>query len=268
MKVNSYSLQGKRESNEDQHINIINLNSLNSKLNSINFIGVYDGHGGKLVSKFIKSELPLYFTKKTKNNIFKENNIYIKKYINKVFTNVQNKLIKQHPIAAKRCGTTALNGILYKNNNNYKLWIANIGDSRAVLLNHKNITKQLSNDHKPNDIREKKRIEKLGGHIEYDGYDWRIQNLSLSRAFGDLDTSPYVTHNPETTQYTINKKDKFIIFACDGLWDVVSNTDATTFTNNLIEKKYTGNIAKKLAEYSYKKGSTDNITVSILFIST
>ena len=57
MKVNSYSLQGKRESNEDEHVNIINLNSINTKLNSINFVGIYDGHGGKLVSKFIKTEL-------------------------------------------------------------------------------------------------------------------------------------------------------------------------------------------------------------------
>lgn len=54
MKVYSHSLQGKRDSNEDQHVHILNLNGENTELNNINFFGVFDGHGGKLVSKFLK----------------------------------------------------------------------------------------------------------------------------------------------------------------------------------------------------------------------
>nr|QFG74698.1 MAG: protein phosphatase 2C [Megaviridae environmental sample] len=268
MKVYSFSLKGKRESNEDEHINIINLESKSKIYNSINFIGIYDGHGGKLVSKFIKNNLPKYFLKKSNKKIYYENSVNTKKIIKKIFTNVQNRLKIEHPSAAKRCGTTALNGIIYKNNNNkLKILIANIGDSRAVLLNKNNQTKQLSKDHKPNASFEKRRIEKLGGMIEFDGFDWRIENLSLSRAFGDIDTTPYVTHEPDVFRYNLNKRDKFIIFACDGLWDTVSNINATNFINNLHLKEYKGNYAKKLAEYAYKKGSTDNITVSIIFLS-
>ena len=45
MKINSYSLQGLRESNEDQHVYFLNLNGEEKKINKINFVGVFDGHG-------------------------------------------------------------------------------------------------------------------------------------------------------------------------------------------------------------------------------
>ena len=71
---------------------------------------------------------------------------------------------------------------------------------------------------------------------------------------------------PQIFRYNINNNDKFIIFACDGLWDVFSNKIAVNYVNNLVSKKYTGNIAKKLAEKAIKEGSTDNVTVVVLFL--
>ena len=64
----------------------------------------------------------------------------------------------------------------------------------------------------------------------------------------------------------LNNKDKFIIFACDGLWDVISNEVACSFIDNLIKMNYNGNMAKMLAEHAIKSGSYDNVTVSILFL--
>ena len=101
------------------------------------------------------------------------------------------------------------------------LWMMNVGDSRAVLCKNDNSVLQLTQDHKPNDKNERSRINKLGGKIYYDGYDWRIKDLSLSRAFGDIEAKPFVSHLPQIYRYKLNNDDKFIIFACDGLWDVV-----------------------------------------------
>ena len=97
--------------------------------------------------------------------------------------------------------------------------------------------------------------------------------MSVSRAFGDLDATPYVTHVPEIHRYQMDtKNDKFIIVACDGLWDVLSNQDAVNFVlglcydNTLIKHNDNKeNIAQKLAEYAIKKGSTDNITTIVAF---
>jgi serine/threonine protein phosphatase PrpC len=124
---------------------------------------------------------------------------------------------------------------------------------------------QLSVDHKPNDPDEKKRIKQLGGKIEFDGYEYRIKSLSLSRAFGDIDCSPYVTHLPNIYKYKINSKDKFLILGCDGLYDSVNNQQAVEYIRDLQFKNFKGNYAKMLAEHALSKGSMDNITVIIYF---
>ena len=54
MKVYSYTIQGKRDSNEDQHIAYLNLDGEEHNKNNINLFGVFDGHGGKVVSKYLK----------------------------------------------------------------------------------------------------------------------------------------------------------------------------------------------------------------------
>lgn len=253
----SYSLQGRRDSNEDQHIIINNINSDNNDFDNINVIGVFDGHGGKIVSKFLKDNLPNYLKK---NFCYDKS---IKNYYN-IYNKLDLLLCSTHPIASKRCGSTACVGIEYIDiNNKMKLVILNSGDSRAIKCNKRNFAEQLTQDHKPNSPDERKRIEGLGGKIEFDGVDWRIKDLSLSRAFGDKDCIPYVTHEPEIYKYNISSNDKFIVFACDGLWDIMSNQEVVDYILVMLEKNNITNYAKNLAEYAYKKGSMDNITIII-----
>ena len=265
--IQSYSLQGKRESNEDQHIGVLNINNESKIINPVNFIGVFDGHGGKLVSKYLKTNLAKYVLKKTNINIYDQKTNVTSRFFGKLFDKIQDDLCTAHPVAVKRCGSTALCGVMYKDaKNNNNLWVVNVGDSRAVIYNDVKKAIQLTKDHKPHHTPEKKRIEAMGGKIKFDGVDWRVGDLSLSRAIGDLDNTPYVTHKPELFRYRLSKNDKFVIFACDGLWDVVGNTEATDFVRMLKDGRYTGNIAKKLAEYAIQKGSYDTVTVSILFL--
>ena len=266
MKVFSHSLQGKRDANEDQHIHIMNLQGDNGELNPVNFLAVFDGHGGKAVSKYLKENLPQFFVNKFQKDIYTKPDT-ASKYFNKVYDLIQNRLKEDHPRAIQYCGSTACVGIHFKDEENKeKLWVLNVGDSRSVKCNKVGIAEQLTQDHKPNAIGERQRIEQLGGKIEFDGSDWRIKDLSLSRAFGDLECTPYVTHLPQVYKYRISSSDKFLIFACDGLWDVLSNQDAVDFVNELLlDTKFKGNYAKELAEHAYKKGSLDNITTIIYF---
>lgn len=269
MKVFSHSLQGKRESNEDQHVHIMNFNGENPELNPINFIAVFDGHGGKAVSKYLKENLPQFFVNKFKKDIYTRPEVATK-YFNKVYDLVQSKMKEDHPRAIQYCGSTACVGIHFTDSDGKKrMWVINLGDSRAVKCNKLNLAEQLTQDHKPNSPEEKKRIEQLGGKIEFDGSDWRIKDLSLSRAFGDLECTPYVTHLPQIYKYRISSSDKFIIFACDGLFDVLSNQDAVDFVNELLmNKKFKGNYAKELAEHAIKKGSLDNVTTVVYLLES
>lgn len=266
MHIHSVSMKGKRKQNEDNHSIILNLNNNNPDLNMLNFFGIFDGHGGKHISSFVNKNLPKYFTNKSKFGINR-------KFINNVHDHINNIMRKTYKKESYNCGTTGLYIIHKIVNNNDIIYVVNLGDSRAVICRD-NIAIPLTKDHKPNFPEERNRIESLGGNIYPDGDDWRIIDLSVSRAFGDFNATPFITHTPDIFKYKLSPCDKFIIMGCDGLWDVIDNQQAVNFvlsnsydlkTNERINKNI--NIAKKLAEYAMNEGSTDNITVIIIFLS-
>lgn len=78
----------------------------------------------------------------------------------------------------EKVGCTACIALVTKD----KMYIANVGDSRCVLTEGNN-THDLSDDHKPDNEEESKRITEAGGFVSNDG---RVNGeLSLSRAIGD-----------------------------------------------------------------------------------
>ena len=263
--INSFI--GKRPSNEDEYSVLVNINGDDKKKHNINLFCVFDGHGGNIVSKFLKKTVPVIFGDVNNNIDYLFSKSINTKKINKCFDNIKLSLETKHRKDIQHCGSTACICIEYYDiKKNHKLIVFNIGDSRLVKCNNYYIAEQLTNDHKPNQIHEKKRIFDLGGKIEYDGFDWRIKNLSLSRAFGDNDTIPYITHTPDIYSYNIHKNDKFIILACDGVWDVLSNQEAVDYVLGLILEypdKLNVNYAEELTKYTYSKNSTDNITIII-----
>ena len=265
MNVHSVSIKGKREQNEDKHKIILNGTNKNNNIKDVNMFCVFDGHGGKDISKYMYDNIEPYFMGKNVEYPLR------KKYIIDVLDKLQTNLRKYDK--AYRAGTTSLIAINFKYNGSNYINIINSGDSRCVLCRD-NFAMPLTKDHKPHWPEERRRIEKLGGKIVFDGYDWRIRDLSVSRAFGDLDSNPYVTHRPDIFRYKLDKNDKFVVLACDGLWDVLSNDDVVNFVLDVcyddtfttrINKNI--NVAKKLSDYALKKGSTDNITIIVVFLN-
>jgi serine/threonine protein phosphatase PrpC len=268
------SLKGTRSSNEDSH-NIYNCNDQkNTGECPINFFAVYDGHGGKFVSNFLSEYLYHFFIdKRVKYPLSKD-------YVNKVFTAFQELLFEKYSDKSTDCGSTALIVCHYKNNDKNYLNVINLGDSRCVLCRN-NIGVPLTLDHKPMAPLEKTRIESMGGKITKTGDTHRIVNLSVSRSFGDKDCSPYVSHVPDIYNYKIDNNDKFIIIACDGLWDVMTSQEAVNFViDNCYDKN--GNrlpdpilkednsnkkefISYKIAEHAIKLKCEDNVTCIIVF---
>lgn len=265
MKVFFYSLRGRRETNEDTHKIVANGKNQNKNKSCVNFFGIYDGHGGKRVSEFLKD--------KVADTLLDKKNPHIKYPLTKSIVDTKFNEIQEELRNNKfsfYSGSTCLNVIHFKKNGNIYLNVINLGDCRAVLCSGTRAV-PLTVDHKPNFPEERSRIEKLGGKIVKDGVDYRIKDLSVSRAFGDADSAPFVTHIPDLYKYKLNKTDKFLIMGCDGLWDVLSNQDAINFVidhsyNKDLDKIVANtNVAKKLAEYAYSIGSTDNISVIVFF---
>lgn len=264
MSVHFVSLKGERTTNEDKHNILLNINDDKNTAN-VNLYGVYDGHGGKFVSNYLSNNIAQYFIK---SNVTYPLN---KNYVNKIYDIIENNLKTKYYKQAAECGSTCLLVCHYKENEKDYLNIMNTGDSRCVLCRN-NIGIALTKDHKPNWIDERCRINKLGGNITRDGSVYRINDLSVSRAFGDINANKYVTHRPELYKYSIKpNSDRFMIIACDGLWDVVSSQDAVNFvldncydiSMNRINHKM--NIGRKLAEYAISQDSGDNVTCIVVF---
>jgi len=264
MNVHIVSKKGKRPQNEDKHNVIINIDNSNKSMQPINYYGVYDGHGGKYVSRFLSQNLPRYFTNKDVKYPLSG------RYVRNTFKELQAKLEKDHDEHADYCGSTCLLTVDYIYEKRRFIDVINLGDSRCVISRH-NKANVVTKDHKPHWPDEKERIKKMGGEIYFDGVDWRIGDLSVSRAFGDIDNKPYISCVPDVFRYKLNKNDQFMIIACDGLWDVMDSQDAINYVisqsydleHNRINKKT--NIAKMLADTAIQKGSTDNVTVIIVF---
>lgn len=267
-KIYHSSLKGDyRETNEDTHTIVTNISGKNRNLPKIDYISVYDGHGGSSVSQCLKKYFWKHFFSKNKTYPLKKN------AVEDIFKNMTILLKKQLGNEARETGSTANVVIIYEKDNEKYLQVFNVGDSRSIICRKNNITHALSKDHKPGIFDEFHRIQKLGGKVYFDGNDWRIEYLSVSRAFGDFDSHPYVTYKPECFSYKLKHGDKFLIVACDGLWDVVTNDDATNFVLNMCYDSYGKrinkphlNISQKLAEYAISKGSTDNVSVIVYFI--
>ena len=122
------------------------------------------------------------------------------------------------------------------------LYVANAGDSRAV-LSRKGVAVALSEDHKPQLPTELARIEKAGGWVTPQG---RINgNLNLSRALGDLKykgdgrlsrAEQLITAEPDLTSHTLETGDEFVVLACDGVWDCLTNQEVVDFVRARLGK--------------------------------
>ena len=236
-----YGIQGKRPTMEDA--------CCVNELDVYSFYGLFDGHGGDKVSNFVSKNLL--------KNIKSDNwNLDIKNAIANGFAKTDEQLGDY----AKSQGSTAVTAFI----KDKKIITAHVGDSRAVLCRGE-IAVPLTVDHKPNRSDEKERIENLGGFIMFFGC-WRVQgSLAVSRALGDKQLRPYVISVPEINEFEILPEDQFLILACDGVWDVLTDQEAADIVNNSLSNNKDFNLAaQSLVEAAYNAGSTDNISAVII----
>ena len=284
---------GLRETNEDVERFVLNLDAVGrpkkSEYAPIDFYVICDGHGGDQVAKFVAPELEKHLTRP--NLIYPLEH----RYICKIFSYVQDKLTNHPSRIASCCGCTALVLVRYLDKKGREnIQVINIGDCRA-LLSRDGLAIPLTKDHKPYWPDERTRINYVNRknpsnvrEIMYYSGDYRVGDLSVSKSLGDLDNKPQVSHLPDSYVYKLHPTDEFIIMACDGLWDNIQNHEAVNFVKDHLNnntdlyklsykfKKKTlyypsaeidqsNNISKKLAHYAIAKGSSDNVSILIIF---
>ena len=148
--------------------------------------------------------------------------------------------------------------------------VANAGDCRAVLCRRGKAV-EMSRDHKPACIRERKRIEASGGYV-YDGY--LNGQLNVARAIGDWHMeglkdrdggSGPLTAEPEVMQRRLTEEDEFLIIGCDGIWDVFRSQNAVDFARRKLQEHNDPAICcKELVDEAMKRKSSDNVSVVVV----
>lgn len=284
--VQKASLQGHRDENQDTELIFDNLDGKILDAPAILLLGVFDGHGphGAIMSKRTSNMFQRILTHRTITYPIPSEHIIT------ISDRVQSGLAKNEQ--SKSSGTTALIVVLYWDEkvDACRMQVINTGDCRA-LLNRDSMGIQLTRDHKPGSYQERNRInailKKYSGNTEHvhrtaklemdKAKDWRICGLSVSRAYGDIEATPYLSHRPDNfNNYTIGARDSFLMLGCDGIWDVFSTTDISDFVmermipnsknSRPILKDAAKNIANEICEEAIKRGSMDNVSCIIVFI--
>lgn len=244
----SIQSQGKRPYMEDRYVIRLKF------YRNYDLIAIFDGHGGRFVADYCADNLPRILNEKI---VLSNGNL--RQALTAAFEEVDARMPFEQSYMT---GSTALI-VLF---NGRDLWVANTGDSRAI-MNKAHTYAILSRDHKPNATDERARIESNGGFVEnVGGFGvWRVQGqLALSRAIGDKHYRPMVIPTPEVRHIRFDPAlNRFFVIATDGLWDVVSNVQANSIATNATGPK---DACTKLMSAAMRNGMEDNTTIIVGFV--
>ncbi|XP_021644750.2 probable protein phosphatase 2C 63 isoform X2 [Hevea brasiliensis] len=244
---------------------------------SATYVGVYDGHGGPEASRFIADNLFSF--------IHKQGGLSVD-VIRKAFDATEEEfleLVKRTWMAKPQIvsvGSCCLVGAM----SNGVLYVANLGDSRAVLgkkVSEGNtssvVAERLSTDHNVCDEEVRKEVAALhpdDSHVVvYTQGVWRIKGIiQVSRSIGDVHLKkpefyggplfqqfglpvpfkrPVMTAEPSILVRQLNPQDLFLIFASDGLWEQLSDETVV----DIVLKSPRAGIARRLVQAALREAA-------------
>ena len=245
---------------------------------NLSYFAIFDGHGGKDVASFLSINLHHFLVKEINTINFgkndEENINNILESIKTAFMKIDQEILSNNNFA-NDVGSTATLIFIYYNNlntnninnddiddiNNLErtLICANVGDSSGYLINKLNI-KQITKQHKCEDINEVQRIKDKGGIV----FQGRIfGKLILTRTIGDKEMKKYgVLNTPDFFVKKIEKDDLFVVIASDGIWDVVNEDELFNMGN----EKEIGSEAfsKKIMTIAKERDTRDNSSCIVI----
>lgn len=216
----------------------------------LGLFAIFDGHLGDRVPSYLKENLF--------NNILEEPNFWEdpKAAIKSAYHST-DKLILEKSMQLGPGGSTAVTAIVIDGKD---LWVANVGDSRAVICRNKT-AEQLTVDHEPHI--ERRRIEKQGGFVTtLPGDVPRVNGqLAVARAFGDENLKAHLSSEPDICYIRIDSSTQFVILASDGLWKVMNNQEAVDIAKGIKDPQAA---AKRLTTEALARKSKDDISCVVI----
>uniref|UniRef100_A0A7S2PS74 protein-serine/threonine phosphatase n=1 Tax=Leptocylindrus danicus TaxID=163516 RepID=A0A7S2PS74_9STRA len=270
-------MQGWRVEMEDSHTLVGSIPALPT----MGFFGCYDGHGGSYTSAYAGDHLMNIFSERPEFKQYlaltqaardsSEGIDLIKAALNNAFLQIDEKMLaesEEDRDPRDRSGCTCIVVVVTEKH----LICSNAGDSRACYSRDGHAV-PLSFDHKPNDAEEHSRIDRAGGYVSMRRVDG---DLAVSRALGDFQykdradlpaEEQKVTAKPDLIVYPRDpEKDEFMVVACDGIWDVVSNDECVNMVQKILDEGETdmGLVCEEVLDSCLELNSRDNMTALIV----
>ena len=278
LEIGHTSIQGFRPTMEDTHM------ITKTKLDNHTLIAVFDGHAGQHTAYYLsehilqaleKEDLWIKYTQLSISDRAKSSALLCEMFV-ELYIHLDEALL---PLELNS-GATAICSLITPTH----IFAASVGDSRCILGLKDDTVIIMSEDHKPENPKEKKRIITAGGFVYLDRVNGE---LAMSRAMGDFQyktnsrlgvSQQMVICIPDVAVHVRTGEEKAMILACDGVWDIMQNSDAIAFISALIDEndpeKGAGTtltrplraceLADAVVDVSLKSGSTDNISAIVV----
>ncbi|KAH0789655.1 protein phosphatase 2C [Histomonas meleagridis] len=209
----------------------------NNIKDGISTFAVFDGHGGCKTS---------YFAAFRYVKIVSQYVTFDQTFISKCIGRINEVLQKRN----YKDGSTA--AIVLKKGN--KIITAHLGDARIIIIDDEGKIRFQTIDHKPESRFEFERIRDEGSTV----VGGRIQGfLGVSRAFGDFSING-ISSEPTIQELELEQTDKWILIACDGVFDVVNDY---MIQQAAINSENAKKFAMNIRNLAYSAHSADNISV-------
>ncbi|XP_075875956.1 protein phosphatase 1E [Nelusetta ayraudi] len=254
-----HAIKNMRRKMEDKHVIIPDFNTLFNVQDQEEqaYFGVFDGHGGVDAANYAANHLHV--------NLVHQETLGQdpSEALCRAFKRTDEGFVKKASREHIRCGTTGVVTFL----RGRTLYVAWLGDSQVILVRRGQVV-ELMKPHKPDREDEKQRIEALGGCVIWFG-TWRVNgSLSVSRAIGDSEHKPYICGDADHSIFPLDGSEDYLILACDGFWDTVNPDEAVRVVSDHLQENSgdTTMVAHKLVASARDAGSSDNITVIVVFL--
>ncbi|XP_041656704.1 protein phosphatase 1E [Cheilinus undulatus] len=254
-----HAIKNMRRKMEDKHVIIPDFNSLFNIQDQEEqaYFAVFDGHGGVDAAIYAANHLHVNLVQQES---FSQDP---SEALCRAFKVTDERFVKKASREHLRCGTTGVVTFL----RGRTLYVAWLGDSQVILVRKGQVV-ELMKPHKPDREDEKQRIEALGGCVIWFG-TWRVNgSLSVSRAIGDSEHKPYICGDADHSIFPLDGTEDYLILACDGFWDTVGPDEAVRVVSDHLQENSgdTTMVAHKLVASARDAGSSDNITVIVVFL--
>ncbi|CAL8137280.1 unnamed protein product [Orchesella dallaii] len=223
----------------------------------MSYFAVFDGHNGSEAAAYGAAQLHQYLIK----SMIDSTDLF--DCISNAFEHLDEVFVQKCRAGKIKSGSTAVISLLMAD----KVYVAWAGDSQAVLVKQNEVN-NLVNPHKPERLDEVERIRSLGGEVLNLNGTYRVHgNLAVSRAIGDADEKPFIIATPDIKMQELDGSEEFLILGCDGLWDEITPEAAAHIVRRQVveDASNVSAVSNKLIQEAKQKGSTDNITVIVVF---